>query len=793
MNKHVTSLIFLMGLGVVAPFNTYGQSEEEIFEKAFGRKPQEKRMSLPVFVGKDSIGEVSFYIRSEKIKSFNGERMRIALSEFFNEDLINQIPDQDKVDFKVFPSDIKVKLFLDSLYVSLEVPAKYYKTNKSTLSYGPNLSGKKIYYPEDYSHILNYWYNYKNLNKSNEQHILDLDSAFYIKGYVLENDFEWENKDGNKNFRRKKTTLIKDFIESENRLQAGDINFRTTNLQNQLTLLGVSFSKDYSLNPYKKIKPVNQFEFILDQRSYVTVYINDRPVRSEILDKGKHSIQDLVLDYGRNNIKIVAKEVAGDTKEFTYSWAGANELLRKGLSLYGHNLGVKSDQGDRIEYEGFESLTYSGFYQYGLSSIFTLGGQLQANDDSILFGPTLFTATDVGIIKTESAISKDRVSQKDGFALDLEIEDSYNTKMGEVRGALAYEYRSPFYSEFDTIALNQKFLNTFRFDISWYMNRWMSISGDINRSIARREGLVDRELYGVGLSLRPTRNFRITSNYNARKSETGLWSHEVNIFLNYSLADSGHYVNTFHDTENHKHTAQLSYSPKKKQDAFYYRVLAEKEPTLKATTATGGYKSRYFDSEVSAKVTDNRKNDYYARLRGAVVMTPNFVTMSPSVYNGFSFIRGKNSLEGKKVGLLNDVGGVGSKEFREMIFLPQLTSYHYYRVYMDPTHLENGTSFDYEEFYLYPSYKSVVKVELGQIKSYVVFGKFKGKDLTLKTGELISADNTVIPFFTNRKGKFVIESVKSGTYELWINGKRHSSGISITDNADIFVNLGTLN
>ena len=786
MNKILFSTLLLLSTV------SHAQNENDLFEKVFGSKQAKKTLSLPLLLDRASLGEMNFVVRGKEILSVSGEKLRMILAQSVNESLVARIPNKPSLKVSELPKQIELTLYQESLYVEVKVPASYYSKQRTVYENRPDILGKKVFTAQKYSHILNYWYEYENLSGSEQTHQVDLESSLNINGYVLENDFDFNHSSSSNQFIRKSTRLVKDFVKRETRLQAGDINFSTTNLQNQINLLGLSYSKDFSLNPYKKIKPINKFEFILNQRSYVTVYVNDRPVRSEILDKGRHSIEDLVLDYGRSAIKIVAKEVAGQTKEFEFSWSGASELLREGLSMFTHNLGVKSLQSDKTEYEGLETLTYSGFYQYGFTSLYTGGISTQINEDQLNLGPTLFASTKIGTLRLESDFSKNSLSDRNGITIDSELENALNSRSGDLRSSIGYQYISPFYSSFDSLAIEQKFLHNFRFDFNWYLNQWVNLSFDTTRALARFDEHVNREFYSVGVGLSPMRDMRINFNYGIRKNEFAETSHEVTAFFNYSLTGTGHHINTFHDTENNRHTAQVNYTPEKKQDAFYYRAQLEKTETSKATTATGGYKSRYFDAEASIVGHEGGHDDYKAKLRGGIVWAPGFISFSPSVYNSFAFIKGKNSLEKKKVGLLNDVGGVGSKEFRQSVFLPELSSYHYYPIYMDPTHLDHGTSYDHDHFYIHPSYKGVVKVELGKVKSHTVFGRISKDKSGLKSGEFIRKDGYTIPFFTNRKGKFALESVLPGVYEIWLDGKIIMKKFTIEKDSKTIVSLGNI-
>lgn len=776
------------------------QSEDKLFEKAFGSKQKEKRIKIPILIDKVSLGEVSFYILGKRITGIDTKELKEALLSKIEPSKIDTIFKDNKnsrVALADLPDDFKITLHLESLYVSLSLPPYYYENKRLISESYPDIAGKQIFTPVDYSHILNYWYDASIFEGQSAKHSLDLSSALNLKGYVLENDFNVTNIDSNTTITRKSTTLVKDFEESEARLQVGDFNFTTMNLQSQMTLLGFNYSKDYSLNPYKKIKPINQFEFILEHKSYVTIYVNDRPVRSEILEKGKHSIEDLVLDFGRNNIKISVKDFSGEQKEFKYSWAGSNELLRSGLSLYSHSFGVRSFYNDlKISYDQASDLVYSGFYQYGISDTLTTGLFSQIDKDQKLLGTSAFNSTSLGNLRFEVAALDDKPSERMGMTTNFEIENSFNSRVGDIRLVLAHQYKSPFYTPFNTVASENLFLHTFRFDTSWYINSYINYSLGFDQEIARKPELEDRITMSASVGLRPFRNGSLNFTYQNRKSETSEVSHLFNIFFNYSYDEKNLFLTTFHDIENKSNQVSLNHIPDKKQDSFYYRTRFDENQTSNKAEFSAGYKSRYFESEISGSSNQGKADYYNARLRGAIVSTLSNTTFSPPVYDSFSVIKGINSLEEKKIGLLNDVGGIGKKEFKNKLFIPQLSSYHYYPIYMDPTHLDIGNSYDYENFYIYPKYKSVVEVGLGNVKSFTVFGKFKDSKLSLKVGELVRDDGFTVSIFTNRSSKFVAQGLLPGKYEIFIENKRTNKYFNIKDDEQtkklVVIQLGEL-
>lgn len=773
------------------------ESDDALFEMAFGKKQKEKRIKLPLFLDRLSLGEVSFYIKGDKLLFVNSFELKFALARKINQEMVDKIPDSEKLAIKDLPDGILIKLFVDSLYSSVELAPYYYENNRIISDVYPEITGKKIYTASPFSHIFNYWYDFNRYENSGDEHSLDFSSAFNINSFVLENEFHWQKDFDENKLTRRQSTLTKDFESSGVRFQVGDVTFPTMNMQSQLTLLGATFKKEHTINPYRKIKPVNQFEFILDHKSYVTILVNDRPVRSEILDKGKHSIEDLVLDFGRNNIKIMIKDFGGEEKVYSYNWSGSNDLLRAGYNTYALSLGVKNTfKGVEPNYGNSDDYVLSANYMQGMSNNLTLGTFLQNEQEQSNLGASAFTSFSFGNLRFENSLSKNKLENdgqsKVGFSSELELENNLNSRFGDIRTILSYNYKSPFYSQFDSILKENVFRDTFRFDLSWYFNNYLNYSAGYDLQVASRAYDEDRITYSLGLGVRPFKNGVFNFSYQYRSDEDGKIENLFNMFFNYSFDDDHTYISTYHDLENHVNQVSLNHYPNKSQDSFYYRSRYNDEIDGQNASLSIGYRSRYFESEVTGVAHEGESDQINARLRGSIISTSSHTTFSTPVYDSFAYIKGKNSLEDKKIGLLNDVGGTGKKEFKNIITVPQLSSYHYFPVYMDPTHLEFGTSYDFEHFYLFPKYRSVVEVELGNVKSFTVYGKFKSSKLALKTGEMIRNDGFSVPFFTNRKGQFVVESMMPGSYEIFIENKKTRYDFNISDAKNPVINIGEL-
>ena len=788
MNKTFTYIISLFLVFSV------GAQQEDLYEKVFGTKQREQAVRLNVFLGMKYLGECDFVLKGTQVISVDGTCLRNQLLPIFEEEFVSHIAPK-KIALTDLSKDIKLFYDPSEVKIIIDIPAQFYKLNAKEVYYGPKTFGKKIFRPSKWSHILNYWLQYDfeendSRGRSNNDYELDLDSSLKFGDLVLENRFELTDDIRKESFTRKRSRLTYDMPKSDLRLSFGDIDTQVLTTQSRLNLLGLSLSKNFALNPYNRITPINEFEFVLERRSFVTIYINDKPVKSEIFEEGRHSIRDLILDFGRSRVKIVAKEVGGDTREFSYQWAGSEELLRVGLSRYSFNLGVKGNYNLEPDYESIDDTILSSFYSQGITKTYTQSFSLQYSDQSLLVGPSLIKATPLGNFRSYLNFSKDKLNEHAGVNSLNEFEFFTQKNARSIRNLITYEYRSPYYASFDTESKRNEYQHILRYDMNWFFNDYINAGVDLERSLSYRSSDFDRQVYGLNLGLRPFRDSSFNVNFRRRKN-LNEWDTEFTLFFNMSFSETGHFVSNFYDYENKTNLAQVSYSPLDRQDTFNYFASYDTDPDSKNADLQAGYLSRYFSTDISARLTDTKNDEYEARLRGSIVMTDDFIGLTPYIADSFAYIKGKESLEDKKIGLLTQVGGVLSKEFRNTIYLPTLTSYYLYKVDMDPTHLDFGSSYDFEEFFIAPTLKSVVPVRLGRDKTFVIKGRFISDDHSLKVGNLVSVGGRSFPFFTNRRGEFVVSDVKKGEYEIWLEDKVFSKKVKV-DDGNIVINIGDI-
>lgn len=118
------------------------------------------------------------------------------------------------------------------------------------------------------------------------------------------------------------------------RFEVGDVNFPILGYQQSFQIGGISFYRDFSLNPYRVVNPTSSFEYRIDSRSLVKTYVNNILLKTEYMNAGSYSVKDIPLNNGINKILVEVLDELGATKTFIFNESGSLDLIAEGVSRY---------------------------------------------------------------------------------------------------------------------------------------------------------------------------------------------------------------------------------------------------------------------------------------------------------------------------------------------------------------------------------------------------------------------------------------------------------------------------
>lgn len=774
-------------------------NEEAIFEKAFGKQNRINSFRLPMFYGKNFLGEVNTSMEGVgTIKSFSSEDLISSLKNILLEEEVVKIQNVNKI--RVTPSDLDFKMTYDPNELRLNLIVSPDRLNPVVEAYGledRSLNIANIVNPAPISLIINNKTSATKYNgkKAEDFYTSNFLSALNVFGAVIENQSSYTSIE-NGSWRRYSTSIRKDNQANALTFKAGDINIDTYEFLDGVSLIGLSVTKNYSITPYEKLTTSNSYEYTLTGKSNVRYYINGIFVREEIKDSGKYSIKDLPLNSGLNTIKIEVKDEYGLVRSFFYSDGFSENLLREGLVRYSISAGKTSEitPEGRI-YKLEEKPVVGGFLERGWTKWLTQSVYAQESGDLDIFGQKCSLVSKAGFFAFSNAVSKSE-SYGDGYAQKVTymLRKKFDGGTFHDFGASVESRGEEFSRHLNFVKNNKK--RTDAISYSHQLNDNVTLGLKLENLTYYSE--TDNSL-AVGLDLRGTINRSFSYSLSGRSTIKGGGKGEtsVGLYLNFNLPEAT--VSTSYDTGNKSSSLGIS---SRQNDNFTISGTVSKSPENTNSNLSVSNTFRYASISLRADQTK------MSNLSPTSSFTSDFSTAAAFAYNdgvlGSSFgesvydsafiFKPSKEIAGQTVGLINAGKNSTPRLFGEL-FDGNITSYSYKNFQLDPTNMNEGYSLGQESFTFAPTYKSVGMVEVGKLGSVTLKGKlyYQNSPVANEGGELISEDGTVITVFTNGGGRFFIEGVPRGLSKIRLfNNNFKDLDIVVSPEQLGLINLGEL-
>jgi outer membrane usher protein len=154
------------------------------------------------------------------------------------------------------------------------------------------------------------WASNQNSGIQRQPFFVGFDGAINFQNWVLEGNWSFAEK-GQPELTRGDIRIVRDDPDNAVRYLAGDYSFPTTGFQNAIAVGGIAAARNFSLQPYTIIRPVNNFEFFLERSSKVEVFANGRLAQTLNLPAGQQDLRQLPLTTGINDIELLVTDDRG--------------------------------------------------------------------------------------------------------------------------------------------------------------------------------------------------------------------------------------------------------------------------------------------------------------------------------------------------------------------------------------------------------------------------------------------------------------------------------------------------
>jgi len=567
------------------------------------------------------------------------------------------------------------------------------------------------------------------------------------------------------------------------RTMIGDRLVNSDFLGGSLTMGGLSYFRDFALDPYFIRNPGLNYAGAVSTPSTLDVYSNGRLLRRVALPPGQFQLNDLPVPTGSNNTRFVVRDAFGRERElgsqFFYFTSG---LLKPGLHEFSYNLGSRREDLANKSW-GYDAPVFLGHHRYGFSDSVTAGLRMEGGRGLVSGGPSGSFLLPLGEMELVSAASNERGSSG-GAAF------------------LGYSYTDRRFSLGSSVKVQSEHYATtsqsFKKPRSWlesgvYLAFPVTDLTTVNLRYAfadsAQNGMEHRVQWFTGTRL--TRNLTLLTgtSYNLK---AGTRSLGFSAGLSFNLDETSASLGYQHD-DDRKGQATLDFRKSLPIGPGYgYGLQASSRGDIDSLfqyqNSFGRYEANYnwlggqHGSRLSAA--------------GGLAFIDGSVHYSRPVQDSFALIK-VPGLSGVR-GYLNNLE-VGKTDSNGQLFVPNLLSYYGNNLGISKKDLPFSYNVDVTDKIVSAPYRGGALVEFPAMRIQRVLGKTviesAGKAIIPKHGQMTvigqgqSADSPL-----GNDGEFYFENLKSGPYQAQIETKDYTCDfvLQIPLNNDDTIELGTL-
>lgn len=603
---------------------------------------------------------------------------------------------------------------------------------------------------------------------------LGFDGAINLNNWVLEGNWSFAEK-GQPELVRGDIRIVRDDPDNAVRYLAGDYSFPTTGFQNAIAVGGIAAARNFSLQPYTIIRPVNNFEFFLERPSKVEIFTNGRLAQTLNLPAGRQDLRQLPLTTGINDIQLLVTDDRGQEQRINFSSAVASNLLAPNVQQFAYSFGFPSKSLNGGRNYDWSKPILSLAHRWGVSNVLTLGGYAQATSRQQLLGIEGIFATGFGNFAWDAAVSNDPNVGQD-YAWRLRY-DFFNAKDTDRSFGFSAEQRG---ARFITFGNEEIPRNNTALDLSAFYRQ--KLFGDIGAGLSAqyRFGRDSADSYRIGLDLSKSFSNGLSLNLSLSQSlntsgvneQRALLSMQLNLGSQ-SLQGSTEVRNTDSPTQ------QLSWSfrePQVSQSISGTLGLSRSRDSDRLTSnfTYTGYRAIWNLAPDLALTPTNTQSNVLVSVRTAIAFADGNIAFSRPISDSFAIVVPEKALASQIVGVNPD--GQGTYLSRADGFgaavVPNLSSYIVSRLLLEVPDAPAGVETGNPVYYTLPTYKSGTVIRVGTEATVYIRGILtdaRGAAIALQAGEVRSLSDPQwqpITLFTNRVGKFALTGFKVGRYEL---------------------------
>lgn len=758
-------------------------------------------MSLPVVWQQKKLGDVKFVLENFSLHAIHTKSFASQFANVINEDLkLTLESDQDgQMNLAELESHgIYVEFDQRNMQVELELEPEALKVDD--LTYGDRSYRASPSPSTNFALLNNLNLRYDRTSSNTDEISFEWLADVNLGGHDGINgrfSFFHDNTDTGSESYRGDVRFFYDDYRIPLRYELGDLSSFTRGHLPTINMGGFGFSRSYSdLQPLTKISPSNSQEFHLKQSAEVQVIVNSNTIAKVRLSAGRYDLNDLPLTSGENEVEVLAIYSNGERETFSFSTFYNSSLLQPGLSNFHVNVGFPSEFRN-FNYEYLNTPVLSGFYEFGVNNMLTAGVNSLIIDNDIIYGVTTVLGTSYGNFSLRASKSETKIAN--GYSVSLDTEHSIwgSSPSGASNFRFGYsksdDFNSSPWQEYPTVTATTAYTLNYNYYISQYLD--FNVTG---RKSKLQSGSTNHTA-NMQLSWR-YRGFRATAQYRYQDqaSTTDPDQHEFFVTFSWNQYNSNSRTRIRTDYNGRNDAVRASYAKVNRNflNDYGYSVQGEYTPEVESLTASASYTGNRFRVDTTSRYQsreDVKTDDHRVNISTSIAIADGKIGIGNNVRAPFAIVNSHKTLATKQV-LINPSpeGEPQAKAGTSVGALINLGSaYTDAALAIDVADAPLGYDWGPGTYNVVGGNNTGHIFTIGSDLSYTAIGYLKDENadaFSLQRGEL-TGEGQSVSFFTNRKGRFVVEGIGSGEYTVTVGNK--AAKVIIEESDKSLIRLGT--
>jgi len=665
--------------------------------------------------------------------------------------------------------------------VALEIMASPLLFKEEKFNFG-NILSPNIINTKANSAFLNYGLFYDTGDDSVD---LSTEAGLRIGDWLGTSTFDYLKSPDESKLVRLLTTVTRDDREGLRTFNAGDLIGFSGPLGTDRLQGGVSFQKNYNIDPYLLPYSTLSYSGQIRTPSEMKVYLDGELVRSERLQPGRFELKNIPAVVGYGRLKVVIKDNFGHETVVSKPFFYTDRLLAVGLHKYSYSLGfLKQDIGEKSFSYG--KLAVQGFHDYGFTKWLQGGLAVEASGGLISGGPTArLLISHYGVLETALAYSLSE--GKNGYGAFM----SYLFKSRPFTATVSLKALTRYFSNLSTDPFDDKPSIIFNSSAGIALKTIGTVA--VEFSASRPYETPSTMRYGLLYDRNITRRINIFARASRAKEKGEIDSNEIfmglHIYFGYDTSGSISQTNSGGGV---KRNATLQKNLPL-GTGYGFRTQVDNSTDNTDFSLGADYQNDYgIYGATYSDISDDQNAQFAAS--GGIGYIDGTVFVSRPIRDSFAKVKVGN-LEGVRVRYYNN--DVARTDKKGSVIIPVINSYHENRIDIEKDDIPIEYSIGTVTKDINPPLRSGSVVEFKLEKIQALSGKIYAIDGGAKVPVEFSVmkvilDDRIIEGLVGEDGEFYIENVPAGSRngEVVYKGRNCAFKIEVPESNDVIVNAG---